>query len=65
LSHIQHINIEYVKWYTTSKPKYDSLATSRNPSPKHRSNKNYESNKITGKAYKHETLYLGISNHQK
>jgi hypothetical protein len=36
--------------------KYDSLATSKNPSPKHRNNKNHESVKITKykKTCKHE-----------
>ncbi len=48
--------------------KYDSLATSKNPSPKHKNNKNHESIKITKIQEKHanmKTLCLGISNHQK
>jgi hypothetical protein len=37
---------KYPKWYTTFKTKCDSPTTSKNPSPKHKNNKNHESNKI-------------------
>jgi hypothetical protein len=61
-----------IERYTTSKPKYDSLVTSKNPSLKHRSNKNHESHKTTKTLKKYmkkpinkKTLCLEISNHQK
>jgi len=61
-----------IERYTTSKPKYDLLVISKNPSPKHRSNKNHESRQTTKTHEKHmkkpvnkKTLCLEISNHQK